>query len=253
MRIRLDIEYDGTAYSGWQRQANAISVQQTIEEALQRITGEHTAVYGSGRTDAGVHALCQTAHFDTASTLSPERFAFALNYYLPPDIRILSSKAVPDDFHARFSAIGKTYRYTYRNDPQRSALYRSLTGHISHPLDTSRMREAAQYLIGTHDFASFSAHSAEDKNSVRTIERIDIIRKGPYVVIEVVGTGFLHNMVRIIAGTLAEVGKGNLEPGDIPAILEAKDRDAAGPTAPAAGLMLVGAHYEGEPLPEPVS
>lgn len=243
MRIRLDVEYDGTGYSGWQRQKNARSVQQFLEEAVERITGAPTTVHGSGRTDAGVHAMHQTAHFDTDSKLPPERFAYAMNFYLPPDIRVLSSEAVPDDFHARFSATGKTYRYTYRNDPQRSALYRNFTGHVGQPLDIDRMREAAQHLIGTHDFASFSAHSGADKNTTRTIRSIDIEKKGPYVVIEVTGTGFLHNMVRIIAGTLAAVGKGEIAPDEIPGILEAKDRDAAGPTAPAAGLMLVEAHY----------
>lgn len=243
MRIRLDIEYEGTAYSGWQRQKNARSIQQLLEEALEKITGAKTTVHGSGRTDAGVHAMRQTAHFDTDSALPPERFAYALNYYLPPDIRVLSSRSVPDDFHARYSASGKTYRYTFRNDQQQSALYRHFTAHVREPLDLDRMRAAARHLVGTHDFASFTAHSGPDKNTVRTIEHIDIQRSGPYVTIEITGNGFLHNMVRIIAGTLAEVGKGAMAPEQVPLILYALDRAQAGPTAPAAGLILIEARY----------
>lgn len=244
MRIRLDIEYEGTAYSGWQRQKNAKSIQELLEDAVEKITGTRATVHGSGRTDAGVHAMRQTAHFDTESSLAPERFAYALNYYLPPDIRVLLSQQVPKTFHARFSATGKTYRYTYRNDPQQSALYRHFTGHVRQPLDLEKMRTASVYLLGTHDFASFTAHSGPDKNTIRTIERIDITKTGPYVTIEVEGNGFLHNMVRIIAGTLAEIGKGVIEPEQIPDILDARDRTRAGPTAPAEGLMLVGARYE---------
>lgn len=250
MRIRLDIEYDGTDYCGWQRQKNGITIQECVENAVKKATGKKAAVHGSGRTDAGVHAKCQTAHFDTESRIPPERFAFALNYYLPEDIRVLTSREVPDDFHARFSATGKTYRYVFRNAPQRSALYRNLCAHESIPMSTERMKKAAAHLAGTHDFASFCAHSGQDKDTVRTISRIDVRRTGEYIILDVEGTGFLHNMVRIIAGTLAEAGKGNLEPEDIQTILEAKDRNAAGPTAPACGLMLVRAHYEMDKAPE---
>ena len=249
MRIRIDIEYDGTRFNGWQRQNNAHTVQGRLEEAIRALTGAETDVHGSGRTDAGVHALRQTAHFDTDSRIPPERFAYALNFHLPPDIRIVRSVEVPDSFHARFSATGKTYRYTFRNAAHRSALYRSMCAHEIAPLDETRMQEAASHLIGTHDFASFCAHSGSGKNTVRTITEVTVERHGQYVTVEVTGNGFLHNMVRIIAGTLAAVGRGDIAPKEIPRILDARDRRAAGPTAPAEGLMLVEVHYGAEDDP----
>lgn len=243
MRIRLDMEYDGTRFSGWQRQDNAHTIQERIEEAIEKATGVRSTVHGSGRTDAGVHALQQTAHFDTDTRIPPERLAYALNFYLPPDIRILRSLEVPDDFHARYSATGKTYRYTFRNTPQASAVFRDFSAHEPRTLDLSRMQKAAEFLTGTHDFASFCAHSGLDKNTVRTIAGITVTRSGDYIVIEVSGNGFLHNMVRIIAGTLAAVGREEIEPEDIPRILEARNRLEAGITAPASGLMLVEVRY----------
>lgn len=244
MRVRLDIEYDGTGYCGWQRQDNAISVQEKIEEAVRQVTGEHAVVRGSGRTDAGVHALGQVAHFDTQTRIPPETLAYALNFYLPDDIRILRSAQVADDFHAQYGARSKTYRYVFRNDPQRSALFRNLCAHERREMDLGAMRRAATYLLGAHDFKSFSAHVEPGKSTVRTIKDVDINRSGPWVTIEVTGTGFLHNMVRIIAGTLAEVGKGEIAPDAIPAIIEARDRRLAGPTAPATGLFLVKVCYD---------
>lgn len=243
MRIRLDIEYDGTNYCGWQRQKNGRSVQQCLEEAVSKATGAYAAVHGSGRTDAGVHALRQTAHFDTETSIPVERLASALNYYLPRDIRITEALEVPESFHARFSATGKEYRYVFSNHPQRTALFRSLSAHERVPLDLGRMRDAAAELEGTHDFAAFCSHPG-DRNTVRTIEKITISRDHDYVIIDVAGTGFLHNMVRIIAGTLAEAGKGNMHACDVRTALASGDRRQAGPTAPAEGLFLVRARYD---------
>lgn len=243
MRIRLEVEYDGTRYVGWQRQKNGRSIQQMLEEAASRVTSAPVTVHGSGRTDAGVHATGQTAHFDTESALEPERFASAMNFYLPDDIRVISSQAASADFHARFSALGKTYVYTFRNHPQRSAIHRGLSAHLPGKIDLEAMRQGAEYLIGEHDFASFCA-GAEGKDTVRNIEQIGIERHGPYIQLEITGNGFLQHMVRIIAGTLAEVGSGIRAPEDIRRILEAKDRKAAGPTAPAKGLLLKKVYYD---------
>lgn len=245
MRIRLDIEYDGTGYCGWQRQDNAVSVQEKIEDAVLAVTGEKAVVQGSGRTDAGVHALGQVAHLDTDTRIPPERLAYALNFHLPPDIRVLRSGQVPDDFHARFAARNKTYRYVYRNHPQRSALLRNLCAHERGTLDLDAMRRAAAHMTGRHDFRSFCAAGEPEKNTVREVQDIRIGRSGPWVTIEVTGTGFLHNMVRIMAGTLAMVGRGEMDPEQVPAILAARDRRLAGPTAPASGLFLVKVRYGG--------
>ena len=242
MRIKLELEYDGTRYSGWQRQKNGRSIQQMLEKAVGRVTGTESAVHGSGRTDAGVHATGQIAHFDTDSDLAPERFASALNFYLPDDIRVITSSEAPPDFHSRFDAVGKTYIYTYRNHPQRSALHRGLCAHLPGEIELEAMRRAAEYLIGEHDFASFCANAA-GKNTVRRIEQIGIERHGPYIQILITGSGFLHHMVRIIAGTLAEVGRGERPPEDVARILAAQDRQEAGPTAPAQGLLLKQVYY----------
>lgn len=247
MRIVLELEYDGTRYSGWQRQKNGRSIQQMLEKAVERVTGTASAVHGSGRTDAGVHAAGQIAHFDTGMDLAPERFASALNFYLPDDIRVVSSAEAKPEFHSRFSATGKTYVYTYRNHPQRSALHRGLCAHLPGEIDTDAMRSGAQHLIGEHDFASFCANAA-GKNTVRRIDEIVIERHGPYIQIQITGSGFLHHMVRIIAGTLAEVGRGERPPEDVGRILEARDRQQAGPTAPAKGLLLKKVYY-----PEPAA
>lgn len=242
MRIKLELEYDGGRYSGWQRQKNGRSIQQMLEKAIGRVTGVESAVHGSGRTDAGVHAVGQVAHFDTDSDLEPERFASAMNFYLPDDIRVITSEEAPPEFHARYDAIGKTYTYTYRNHPQRSALHRGLCAHLPGEINLEAMRQGAEYLIGEHDFASFCAN-AEGKNTVRRIDQIGIERQGPYVQIHITGSGFLHHMVRIIVGTLAEVGRGERPPEDVGRILEAQDRALAGPTAPAQGLLLKKVYY----------
>lgn len=175
----LTVSYDGTAYAGWQWQDNALSVQQVLEEALARLTGEKTRVTGASRTDAGVHALGQRAHFDTASRIPPDKYPFALNTLLPPDIRVLEGVAVPADFHARFDARGKRYTYRIHNAPHASALLRSLTAHVPRPLDMDRMRDSLPALLGTHDFAAFQASGGTARTTVRTLREASLRPGGP--------------------------------------------------------------------------
>ena len=243
-RFRLTIEYDGTAYSGWQRQINGPSVQQTLEEALARLTGETIGVVGSSRTDAGVHACGLCAHFDSATRIPPEKICFALNTMLPPDIRIRESMLAPEGFHARFSACGKVYRYTFCNARHACAIGRQYKAHAPMPMDAERMHEEAQSLCGRHDFAAFAASGSVAKSTVRTIYRARVERQGEDVVLTVLGDGFLYNMVRILAGTLCEVGAGRMQPDAIPGILASRDRSQAGPTLPAKGLFLEKVDYD---------
>jgi len=243
MRIRLTVEYEGTNYVGWQRQLNGLSVQQALEEAFEKASGERVCITGAGRTDAGVHALAQVAHLDTHCTIPPEKISYAMNTYLPPDIRVKSSELADESFHARFSATGKTYRYTIYRDIHPSAIYRNLSWHIRSDLDVAAMREAAQYLIGEHDFAAFCAAGSEVKDTVRTIHAITITEAEPFLHIDVTGSGFLYNMVRIIAGTLADVGLGRIPPERVKEILDGRDRNAASATAPAQGLTMVEVYY----------
>ena len=274
-RIQLTIEYDGTNYAGWQRQSNALAVQQVIEEALSRLTGEHVTIHGASRTDAGVHALCNLAVFDTESRIPPEKFANALNVRLPEQICVQNSREVPADFHPRFCDTVKTYDYVIYNAPFPSPRKKRYTHYSYTPFDVEKMREAAQYLVGEHDFKSFCSIHTQAQTTTRTITEIEVIERpceaeqtaervaamippfdmdndsgtdpGPArravspreIVIRVSGTGFLYNMVRIIAGTLMEAGRGALTPEQIKVILNACDRSKAGPTAPPEGLTLV--------------
>ena len=240
----MTVEYDGTNYAGWQRQANALAVQQVIEEKLEKLTGERVVIHGASRTDAGVHALGQSAHFDTESRIPGEKFSYALNALLPHDIRVRRSEDAPQDFHARFSTKGKRYRYLFYDAPHAGALNRNTHAHSIYPLDDGRMREEARSLIGTHDFAAFAASGSVVKDTVRTIWRADVTRDGHDVMLIVEGNGFLYNMVRILAGTLLEVGTGRFSPADMPRMLAARERSAAGPTAPAHGLTLMEVFYE---------
>ncbi len=245
MRILLTIEYDGTEYAGWQRQDNAMSVQQRIEEAVLAATGQTVAVVGAGRTDSGVHALAQCAHMDIDTTIPPEKLSYALNLVLPCDIRIKESRRVPDDFHARRNAHSKHYRYTIYNAQHDCAIDRHICAHVRLPLDVESMKAAASYIKGRHDFACFqAAGSTPMKDTVRTITELDVNRAGDYITIDVKGTGFLYNMVRIIAGTLIEVGAGRRSPASIACVIESKKRENAGATAAAKGLMLVSVNYE---------
>jgi len=243
-RIRLIIEYDGTNYAGWQRQENALAVQQVVEDKLRRLTKEQIIIHGASRTDAGVHALGQSAHFDTECSIPADKFSFALNTMLPPDIRIRLSEQVPESFHARFSTKGKRYRYLFQASPHAGALTRLTHAHIIYPLDDILMQQEAQTLIGTHDFAAFAASGSVVKDTVRTIYRADVIRNDEEIRLMVEGNGFLYNMVRIIAGTLVGVGSGKLESGAFARAIESGNRLDLGVTAPAHGLTLMKVFYD---------
>lgn len=242
-RIKLTVEYNGTRYGGFQRQKNAPTIQGELERALYALTGEEIAVVGAGRTDAGVHALGQVVHFDTDSLLPIERFPRALNAHLPPDIAVRRGEEVPLSFHARKSAKGKRYVYRIFNDPERPALFADTLWHIREPLDDQAMDEAVRYLIGTHDFCSFRASGSSVMGTIRTMTQAEISRSGPVLTCTFAANGFLYNMVRIIVGTLVEIGRGKLPAEEMAAILAAKDRGVAGPTAPPQGLVLEEVYY----------
>ena len=241
-RVKLVVAYDGTAYHGWQIQPGARTIEGELNRTLSELLQEEIQVIGASRTDSGVHALCNVAVFDTDTRIPAEKLSYALNQRLPEDIRIQSSCEVEADFHPRHCDSRKTYEYRILNREFPLPTKR-LYAHFTYvPLDVSRMKKAASYLIGEHDFKSFCATAAVVESTVRTLYEASVIRETDEIVIRVCGNGFLYNMVRIIAGTLMEVGRGNLEPERMKEILEAKDRAAAGPTAPACGLTLV--NYE---------
>ncbi len=242
-RILLTVSYDGTAYSGWQYQENAPSVQQALEQALEQALGQFTRVTGASRTDAGVHALGQRAHFDTAATIPPEKYPFVLNRYLPPDIRVTEGRQVPLHFHARYQAEGKWYTYRIYNASQASALYRNLTAHVPVKLDEKAMHDAAQQLLGTHDFAAFAAAGGSAKTTVRTIDAVSVTREGDMVTLKIHGNAFLYNMVRIIAGTLVYIGQGKLDAACIQRAIETGNRLELGITASPGGLELTRVEY----------
>lgn len=242
-RVLLTVSYDGTAYAGWQRQSNAVAVQQRLEEALAQLTGVPTPVTGASRTDAGVHALAQCAHFDTKSSIPAARFPFALNPLLPPDIRVIGGQDVSGDFHARFDANGKWYTYRIYNAPHASALYRNITWHVPVRLNIENMRKSLQELLGTHDFCAFQASGGTAKTTIRTIDRFSLERQDELITLKIHGNAFLYNMVRIIAGTLYEIGVGRLSVQAFAEALAAGDRLALGMTAPACGLELTRVEY----------
>lgn len=242
--IKLTIEYDGTAYHGWQSQTNAIAVQDIVTAAVNKLTGESCSITGSSRTDTGVHAIGFVGNFFTEAAIPADKFAFALNTILPEDITIKKSEEVSRDFHARFSANGKTYRYLIYNSTFPSALLRHRAFHVFYPLDVDAMNRAASHFTGTHDFIAFSAAGGSVKTTVRTITRAEVVRKGELIEFTVTGDGFLYNMVRIIAGTLVEVGFGKISPDAISEIIAGLDRRKAGRTAPANGLYLVEVYYD---------
>ncbi len=236
--IRLTLEYDGTRYAGWQRQETAPTVQGAVEAALAGILGKRVAVVGASRTDAGVHATGQVAHFHTDLPVSPEKWPFVLNACLPSDIVAREATLASSDFHARFSAIGKRYRYTVLAQPQPSALWRERAFHVYRPLDVARMRQAAACLAGEHDFAAFRDAGCEARTTRRTLHRVAITEDPPFLRLEVEGNAFLYHMVRILAGTLVDIGTGRLPADCLPALLAGRDRRLAGQTAPACGLCL---------------
>ncbi len=244
MRIKLTIEYDGTHYCGWQRQPNGVTIQETLEKELYKLTGEMIALHGSGRTDSGVHAFGQVAHFDTSSRIPPEKFCYALNTGLPRDIRVQASESVPDDFHARFGAKAKHYRYTMRLAPHAGAINRNFELHIHEKLDIDAMRKAAQLIAGKHDFASFAASGSAIEDTTRVIYRSELASLESYLIYDIIGNGFLYNMVRIIVGTLLHIGKNSLPPDHMQSVIAAKNRAAAADTAPAKGLALMEVFYD---------
>ena len=242
-KIHLIVEYDGTNYAGWQRQSNAMTVQEKLENAVKKLTGESLCVHGASRTDAGVHALGQSAHFETESRIPADKFSFALNTMLPEDIRVVLSEEVDEDFHSRFSTRGKRYRYLFYDAPHAGALNRNTHAHIIYPLDVDKMNREAQDLVGTHDFGAFAASGSVVKDTVRTIYKAEVTRNGREVCLIVEGNGFLYNMVRIIAGTLIYIGTGKLEMGAFKRAIETGNRLDLGVTAPAHGLTLMKVFY----------
>lgn len=245
MRIALGIEYDGTIYHGWQRQDHdgLLTVQATLEDALAQVANEHVEIFCAGRTDAGVHALAQVVHFDTKAERSEYSWVFGANSNLPHDIRVLWAKAVDDEFHARYVATARQYRYLIYNDPLRPAIwYKYATWHRK-PLDEKRMHEAAQYLIGEHDFSSFRGADCQAKTPHREITHITVQRNAQWIMIDIKADAFLHHMVRNIAGVLFEIGENKQEPIWTQKILQEKNRTVAGVTAPPNGLYLVVVDY----------
>lgn len=243
-RIKLTIAYDGTNYCGWQIQPNGITVEEVLNKALSKMMGEEIVVIGASRTDSGVHAMGNVAVFDTDTTIPPEKIGVALNQKLPDDIVIVKSEEVPLNFHPRYCDCSKTYEYHIINTRIPIPTKRLTNYFVSYVLDIEKMRQAASYLVGEHDFISFCNVRTDVENTVRTISDLDILVNGNEIIIRITGNGFLYNMVRIIVGTLIRVGRGFYEPEKVKEILEAKDRRAAGVTAPAHGLMLVEIKYE---------
>ena len=239
-RVRLTVAYDGTNYHGWQVQNNGITIESELNRCLTDLLREPIEVIGASRTDSGVHALGNIAVFDTTSRMPAEKISYALNQRLPEDIRIQKSEQVADDWHPRKCNSRKTYEYRIYRAEFPMPVKRLYSLFTYHELDVNRMQEAAAYLEGEHDFKSFCQTGAQVESTVRTLYSVEVEEQGENdLVIRVCGNGFLYNMVRIIAGTLIEIGQGKKDPMDIFAILEAKDRSAAGPTAPAHGLTLM--------------
>ena len=243
-RVKLIVAYDGTNYKGWQVQPNGITIEEVLNRKLSELLGEDIVVTGASRTDSGVHSLGNVAIFDTNTRMPAEKISFALNQRLPEDIVVQDSCEVPADWHPRYQRGQKTYEYRILNRTFRMPTRRLDTYFYYYPLDAEKMQQAASYLLGEHDFKSFCAVGAQVKTTVRTIYACDVIKDRDIITIRVTGNGFLYNMVRIIAGTLIRVGSGEWEPERIPEILSALDRSAAGPTAPAHGLTMIGIEYE---------
>ncbi|WP_227397231.1 tRNA pseudouridine(38-40) synthase TruA [Jeotgalibacillus aurantiacus] len=244
-RIKCTVAYDGAAFFGYQVQPGQRTVQGDIEAALQEVhKGRFLRISASGRTDAGVHAMGQVFHFDTDTSIPPEKWPIILNQKLQNDIAVLSAEAVSEDFHARFSVEAKEYRFIIDRGSVAMPFRRHHAVHYPFPLDVTSMREAAACLLGEHDFTSFSSAKTEVVDKVRTIHLIEMTEHDAELIFRVKGNGFLYNMVRIIVGTLLEVGSGKYEPSDVKRMLEAKDRSVAGKTAPAHGLYLWEVEYK---------
>lgn len=241
--IKLVIEYEGTNYSGWQNQDDVVTVQETIEKAIYKATGESAKLVGSGRTDKGVHSLGQVANFLTNSTIPGYKFKTVLNNLLPGDVAIIKSEEANIGFHARFDAVKKRYMYRIYNGKTPRPLYRRFSCQYKHNLDIEKMREASKYLLGTHDFRSFMGKKTDVHTTVRTIYKIDIEREGDFILLTFEGDSFLKHMIRIIVGTLTKIGNGQIPVEKIKTIIESKDRGLAGKTAPPEGLFLLKVFY----------
>ena len=241
-RVKLVVAYDGTAYRGWQVQPGADTIEGELNKALSALLKEEIWVIGASRTDSGVHALCNVAVFDTNARMPAEKISYALNQRLPEDIRVQDSREVAADFHPRRCNSRKTYEYRILNREFPMPTKRLYAYFTYVPLDVGKMKQAAAYLVGEHDFKSFCSTASAAESTIRTIYELTVDKTGEEILVRVSGSGFLYNMVRIIAGTLLEAGKGSLAPERMEEILKARDRKAAGPTAPACGLTL--AKYE---------
>lgn len=241
--IKLIIEYDGKKFGGWQKQPTKLNIQGEIEQAIKDVTGENVELIASGRTDAGVHSLGQTANFKTNSNIEIEKIPYAINSKLKKSIIIKSAEEVSENFHSRYNCKGKKYRYIINNSIHGTAIYREQEYHIPQKLDIEKMKKAIKYFEGEHDFKAFRASGTSSKSSVRTIYNAEVKQEGERIIIELTGNGFMYNMVRIIAGTVVEVGLGKIIPCKIPEIINSKDRKLAGRTLPAYGLYLVEVYY----------
>ncbi len=245
VNYKITIAYDGTKYRGWQVLGDSdLTIQGKLQDLLGKLTGQPVEVIGSGRTDAGVHAACQVANFHVDNQFSKEAIMEAFERYLTEDIAVTSIEEVDDRFHARYNAVSKTYRYRIHNGKTKDVFARRYVYHYEQPLDMDAMRKAASYLLGTHDFRSFCGNKKMKKSTVRTITDITISKVGDEIVLDYTGDGFLQNMIRILTGTLIEVGDGRRAATEIPEILAALDRQAAGYTAPPQGLILMGVTYD---------
>ncbi|WED20969.1 tRNA pseudouridine(38-40) synthase TruA [Vibrio sp. JC009] len=246
MRIALGVEYNGTNYSGWQRQSHANSVQEELEKALTIVANHPVEVQCAGRTDAGVHGTGQVVHFDTPSNRKLVAWTMGVNANMPKDIAVRWAKEVPEDFHARFSATARRYRYIIFNNKLRPGILSSGLSHYHNPLDAEKMHQAGQYLLGENDFSSFRAAHCQSLSPWRNIMHLNVIRQGHYIVVDIKANAFVHHMVRNIVGSLIVVGQGDQNPEWIKWLLEAKDRNLAGATAKAGGLYLVDVDYPQE-------
>lgn len=243
MRIALGIEYDGASYSGWQLQLGTRTVQGAVETALAQVANHPVRVSCAGRTDTGVHALQQVAHFDSEAIRTERSWVLGCNANLPDDVTIRWAQSIDDDFHARFSAIARSYRYVIYNGFARPALLRNRVCWRHGPLDEELMNQACQHLLGEHDFTSYRALACQARHALRTVEHLSVLRRGEYVYIDIRANAFLHHMVRNIAGVLISIGQGERAPGWAGELLAARDRSIGGVTAKAAGLYLLCAHY----------
>ncbi len=242
--IKLILEYDGTAYAGWQRQLNQPTIQEAVETAIEGVTQKKVSVIGAGRTDSGVHALGQVASFRSDRDMPPDEWKRALNAHLPETIVVRSAAIVPETFHARYSAKGKLYEYRIFNGPDRPVVDRHYSWHVHKALDDAAMNRAAMVLIGSHDFSSFETQPTENDDPICHIQRLTVFRQGALLRIEVYADRFLKQMVRSIVGTLVEVGLDKRAPDSLKTILNSRDRSAAGKTAPPQGLFLVRVDYD---------